>query len=656
MRFRTAFLAFCVGCFILATLSTAGAGITGTEVIVDKTGAGRFTLTDISQEYVAYGHSADGTPEGSDIYLYDISSGEERAVADEDWGEAAPVLDGEYVYYRQDPDSDGEYSIGRRDIDSDYTASGFGTREGVLSFDVNDGVVVYSHDDDDDGVHDLEFIEPGETATDLPVSRPDRDETLPRIWKDLVVWQSRTAAGDIEAMFYHLDYDAWGPLLSRDSGLADPDEYCPTVWGEWAVWVEETADRTRVVAHNMITDERVEVERADVYVTNPEVSCDRLFFTLIGGGDPYRIMVRDLVSGDERLVWSPSDGGRLQINGVVRWTASYGGNVAWWDLDGTLDTDVHARRLVGPIDLEQLEGPDRYDTGVAISQAGFPEGATLAVVATGEDFPDALAASFFGWRGPILLTRRDSLPPATAGELQRLDPTIVYVIGGAGAVSDTVFAAILAAVPGADVIRVEGSDRYGTARAVLEQSHAYVPYAFVATGADFPDALAASPLAVSQTMPILLAEPAGISPTTIALMQAHGIEDVYMVGGTSVVGGVTESRLNTAFGPEHVHRLYGDTRYETALEIAKWATENRTFAEWSGVTLATGENFPDALTGGVLAGRRGTVMLLTHTASLTPSVRSELERHVGETFRTTFFGGDGAISESVIDSVENAIE
>ena len=152
-------------------------------------------------------------------------------------------------------------------------------------------------------------------------------------------------------------------------------------------------------------------------------------------------------------------------------------------------------------------------------------------------------------------------------------------------------------------------------------------------------------------MPIYLAEPSGISLTDIAHMQERDIDEVYILGGSDVVSEETEERLTDAFGTNRVHRIEGPTRYETAAEIAEWAVEELPWIEYCGVTLATGQNFPDALAGGALAGASGTVMLLTHTASLTPTTRAVLESTCVGTPRVTFFGGEGALEPEVVAEV-----
>jgi putative cell wall-binding protein len=88
-------------------------------------------------------------------------------------------------------------------------------------------------------------------------------------------------------------------------------------------------------------------------------------------------------------------------------------------------------------------GADRYETAVAISQAAWdPEYTGIVFLATGANFPDALAAGpSTVYDGPVLLVQQTALPPATAAEIDRLDPCYVVAFGGPEAISDTVIAA-----------------------------------------------------------------------------------------------------------------------------------------------------------------------------------------------------------------------
>ena len=97
----------------------------------------------------------------------------------------------------------------------------------------------------------------------------------------------------------------------------------------------------------------------------------------------------------------------------------------------------------------RLAGADRYATSFQISRSAFGGGTDAAFVATGANFPDGLAGGPVAALvpGPLLLVAPTQLPGAVAGELQRLDPDAVYVLGSGGAVSDGVVGAIDAALP-----------------------------------------------------------------------------------------------------------------------------------------------------------------------------------------------------------------
>ncbi|HEX9766486.1 MAG TPA: cell wall-binding repeat-containing protein, partial [Nitriliruptorales bacterium] len=90
--------------------------------------------------------------------------------------------------------------------------------------------------------------------------------------------------------------------------------------------------------------------------------------------------------------------------------------------------------------LSRWAGADRYATAAAVSAAVFPGGADVVFVATGANFPDALAGGPGGGvlGGPILLTGRDSVPQVTLSELARLAPSRIIILGGPGAVADAV--------------------------------------------------------------------------------------------------------------------------------------------------------------------------------------------------------------------------
>jgi putative cell wall-binding protein len=99
--------------------------------------------------------------------------------------------------------------------------------------------------------------------------------------------------------------------------------------------------------------------------------------------------------------------------------------------------------------VARLAGADRYATSVAISRSAFGAGTDGVFIATGSTFPDGLAGGPVAALvpGPLLLVAPGQLPSSVAGELQRLSPDAVFVLGGAGVVSDGVVSQIDAVLP-----------------------------------------------------------------------------------------------------------------------------------------------------------------------------------------------------------------
>ncbi|HTS15426.1 MAG TPA: cell wall-binding repeat-containing protein, partial [Candidatus Sulfotelmatobacter sp.] len=184
--------------------------------------------------------------------------------------------------------------------------------------------------------------------------------------------------------------------------------------------------------------------------------------------------------------------------------------------------------VAGVHDITRLWDADRYGTAVKISLDTYPSSPASGAVflASGLAFPDALsaaaAAAHLG--APLLLvpgTQANlSAVPEVTDELTRLAPTTVYIAGGTASVSSGIEAAVHGMFPTAAIVRFAGANRYETATKIADhffQSPAVPPFAatpvhtvYVASGLNFPDALAGAALAGSQGAPLLLVP--GTSP------------------------------------------------------------------------------------------------------------------------------------------------
>lgn len=155
---------------------------------------------------------------------------------------------------------------------------------------------------------------------------------------------------------------------------------------------------------------------------------------------------------------------------------------------------------------ERIAGQDRFETAALITKAFIPN-ATTYYIASGESFADAMVggpAAFKNAAG-LLLTAPRSLPSVTADVLKTTSTKKVVILGGTGVVSTGVESKIKQLVPTATVTRQAGADRYATAAVVANATWPNgSKKAFFATGADFPDALSATPAAGLNDAPILL--------------------------------------------------------------------------------------------------------------------------------------------------------
>nr|NLI49429.1 L,D-transpeptidase family protein [Propionibacterium sp.] len=184
-------------------------------------------------------------------------------------------------------------------------------------------------------------------------------------------------------------------------------------------------------------------------------------------------------------------------------------------------------------------GDTRYQTALLTSQEAFPDGfGGTAVIATGENYPDALSAGslFASFQGPILLNDPSGgLDSATLAELTRLNPSRVVLLGGTGVVPNTVSTQVKGL--GFTVERLSGDDRYATARAIARRAYpTSASEVFVSTGVNFPDGLAAGPLAGARQGPVLLSDGSCWDAETLAYLRDLAPTKITLIGGSAVVG------------------------------------------------------------------------------------------------------------------------
>ncbi len=293
----------------------------------------------------------------------------------------------------------------------------------------------------------------------------------------------------------------------------------------------------------------------------------------------------------------------------------------------------------------RLAGSNRYSTAVEISKRSYPMHTNNVVLTTGENFPDALAGAPLSrmLNGPILLTKPDSLPPIAKTELERLNPTTVYILGGTSAVSEDVEDAV--SDLGATIVRIGGKDRYETAALIAKQldnlSPTDIDTAFFATGENFPDALAAGSYASMMGQPILLVRRDSIPAATRDAIDDIGIAHSRVLGGEAVVSSSVYGALPDA------DRMWGVNRFATACAIAEGMLDDG--GDTRNIAVATGTNFPDALAVGPTASFMNAPLLLVEQDAVPGSIANFLGNWGSRCNVLFVTGGTSAIADDTVD-------
>lgn len=297
---------------------------------------------------------------------------------------------------------------------------------------------------------------------------------------------------------------------------------------------------------------------------------------------------------------------------------------------------------------ERIGGPHRTATSVAISQKAFPHGADVAVLVHADSFPDALVAgAAAGALGaPVLLSGKGVIPDAVVDELNRLNPDEIILVGGPSALSDRIAVQVRAS---STVTRWGGETRYDTARIVasrLTERVGSASVAYLASGANFPDALSGGVAAALDGAPLLLTEPERLSVETAAHLKAMKPEQIVILGGPVAV---SDAAASAAGKIAPVKRIAGADRFATSRAVSA-----ATFASADTVFLSNGYNYPDGLSGTPLAAVKDAPILLVLSETLPATMCTEIRRLAPD--KVVALGGEQVVSDAVIEAAKTCAE
>ena len=304
---------------------------------------------------------------------------------------------------------------------------------------------------------------------------------------------------------------------------------------------------------------------------------------------------------------------------------------------------------------ERIAGDNRYGTAAEIAKAAFPSGAETVVLANGLTFADALAGVPLAanLKAPILLAATNSLPRETTNAIEKLGAKKVIILGGESAISKKVEKTL--EDNKLTVTRLAGDSRFGTATAIADELNKEPEEIFFVWALNAADALSVGGVAATKNAPIIYLTTKGKlnADTEAYLKTVKGkVKNAYVIGGESVIDNDMMKQAGDALGlkaGETITRVAGKNRYETCVAV------NTTFASvltGTGICVAKGLDFPDALAGGVYAAVNKEPLFLADGSKLQECQSKYLKAK--KATRLSVFGGIGAVPDNLVRIIENA--
>lgn len=365
-------------------------------------------------------------------------------------------------------------------------------------------------------------------------------------------------------------------------------------------------------------------------------------------------------TGTVTYAWNFGDGQSAVGQSVTHTYRSLGMRtvaVTATDDDGSA-TDNFRVSVNDHADATRTAGETRELTAVAVARRHWTT-ATTVVLATSRNFPDALAAGPYAatFSAPLLLTPPEALPDGVSQVLRDLATRTVVILGGPNAVPQAIEDQLTTA--GYTVVRISGEDRFITAARLSAEVGAPDGLAIVALGAAekadraWPDALGAGGYAsLPNPVPVLLSRTDDVPEVTIQTLKDLAVRTVNLLGGTVALSTAVETEL--AGNGFVVNRLSGEDRYATSAMVAADVLDRFGDTQARPV-FVTGQNFPDGLAAGALAGQIGGPVILIPQDTVPDVTLQFLRTNADQLDDPVFLGGTVAISDAAMTTATNAL-
>lgn len=203
--------------------------------------------------------------------------------------------------------------------------------------------------------------------------------------------------------------------------------------------------------------------------------------------------------------------------------------------------------------------------------------------------------------------------------------------------------------PGKMIERIAGENRYETAVKISQAGWDSSDYVILARGDDFPDALSGTVLATKYQAPMLITNPASLNQLTASEIKRLKPKDIIVLGTDDAISHSVVEELTSECGipNQRIHRLGGRDRYETSLLIAEWVGSSES------AIIATGEDFPDALSSSSLASSQTMPIILINGSQQNLNQQYQ-EKMKKLNIKNTIIAGDSlAVSSEIEEWLKN---
>ena len=300
-----------------------------------------------------------------------------------------------------------------------------------------------------------------------------------------------------------------------------------------------------------------------------------------------------------------------------------------------------------------LIGSTRYETAVKISKMGWNSAKTIILVnGLNNHLVDGLTATPLATAldAPILLATNSSVPNATVNEIKRLNPSKIIVIGGTGAINESVVTQLKNINKNITVKRISGKTRYETSLNIAKELDSIVPITkiYVGAGNGEPDALSISPVAGRDKSPIILTAKNSLDTNTYNYLKSKNLSDAYFIGGSGIISDNVIKQVNNIVSKNVLsNRVAGANRRETNANVIK-----KFYPETAlkGVIIAKDLELVDALSVGPLAVKIGAPVVLAQN-SLSSGQEAALKNKISD----KLYQAGGGVSISVLESLKKLL-